>query len=66
LATNSQFVVIAADQIFAALDLVPNHRTAVRIRLRLCFSEGCVALLGVYKLAPLIVVKLLKFHGFNV
>jgi hypothetical protein len=59
------FVVVAADKIFVPFGLRPGQGAALRVERRLGFPQGLETLLAIDCLAALIVVKLLKMHGFN-
>ncbi|CEG10195.1 hypothetical protein BN961_03632 [Afipia felis] len=47
------------------LCLRPNERTAVGVRLFSRLAKGRVSLTRIHRFPTLIVIKLLKCHGFN-
>lgn len=47
------------------LCLRPHEGTAVGVRLITCLAKRRVPLAGIHRFPTLIVIKFLKYHGFN-
>ncbi|MGB7180048.1 MAG: hypothetical protein WBD33_24655 [Xanthobacteraceae bacterium] len=60
------FGVGAADQIFAAFELRPDHKAAIGVGAFLGFPVRRVTLLGIDELTLLVAVNFSKFHDFNI
>ncbi|MGY3463376.1 hypothetical protein ACVW0I_000247 [Bradyrhizobium sp. LM6.11] len=65
LLSEARFIVVAPDEVFVAFGLYPGQGTAMNIGRLLGIPQGLKALLAIDHLAALIIVKLLKIHGFN-